>query len=403
VQIENSKENVLPISSGRNIATLITRLKQSNLAHHDEKDDDFKKEMSSWEERISNESENDDPLELWDDYIKWTQQNATGETRSGYVVELLQRCTRRFQNDSKYLNDIRYLQVWVKYIDTVHDPSDIFEFLEINEIGKDLALLYTTWALVLELKKGMYSEAYNKLEEGLKRRAKPVEQIQFALQQFQHRMNSRTMEAMKDAALGQPAPGNNTKSDCRIFGDEITKSRRLVKPAAPVHSTSSTSVTSFSARNTGAQRAGTNLGAATKSNGGFSVFVDSGMDSGSAETITTSSWNYLPSEKEKVKENMRSATQWTKEAAGTIPVKRAGSAVVAAQRPRAPRAGIDFELFVDEDLDDKSEAAGAVDRKAAQDKALQPVRFRLDGVQGGGAASARRHVHPLEHLEEGSS
>ena len=364
-------------------------------------DRDFKEEVNAWEERISNDAEDDDPLGIWDKYIKWTQQNATGETMSGKVVALLQRCTRRFQSDPRYKNDVRYLQIWVKYIDTVYDPSDIFSFLEANEIGKDLALLYTSWAFVLELKKGMFSEAYNKLEEGLGRRAKPVEQIQCALQQFQHRMNRRTIEAIKDAALDPAMPLNSSKPDIREFGDQISKSRRLVKPAAPVN----VSISSLNARVANGSSSllarGTQSSLSnSRSTSGFSVFVDS--DAGmNTDNAALSSWNYLPSEREKVKENMRAASQWTKEAAGTIPVKRVSSAVVAAQRPRIPRAGIDFELFVEDNFE-ASASSGKGIHVHAQDKPLQPIRAQIEGMQASSAATSRRHVCPLEHLGEES-
>lgn len=50
-------------------------------------------------------------------------------------------------------------------------------------IGHKLALFYSSWALILEIKKRMYSEAYAKIEEGINKQAEPVEQLQFALKQ----------------------------------------------------------------------------------------------------------------------------------------------------------------------------------------------------------------------------
>ena len=59
---------------------------------------------------------------------------------------------------------------------------------------------------------------------------------------------------------------------------------------------------------------------------------------------------HLPSEKEKSKENTRAATKWTKEEAGTLPQKRAPRPAAVARAPSASKAGVDFELFVDEEL-----------------------------------------------------
>ena len=35
------------------------------------------------------------------------------------IVPLLQRCTKEFQDAKQYRNDVRYLRVWIRYIDTV--------------------------------------------------------------------------------------------------------------------------------------------------------------------------------------------------------------------------------------------------------------------------------------------
>ncbi len=377
MQIENSKENVLPISGGRNIGTLASRIKLSNVRCQVDQTN-LESEIALWEDRIvKNTSE--DPLSVWHEYIKWAQQNFTGDKMAGNIVTLLQRCTRKFQCDQRYKNDVRYLQIWIKYIDTVHDPSDIFAFLEANEIGKDLAITYTSWALVLELKKGMYAEAYSKLEEGQKRRAIPVEQIQNALKQFQHRMNKRTMDAIKDADFDPKTSG--PKIESREFGDQITKSRRLVKPAGA--SSNGISVAVGVNRNLAKPAVSSGAG----NSGGFSIFVDSGLD-GVVESPAAAVWSYLPTEKEKIKENIRSASQWTKDAAGTLPMKRTK---VAAARPAAPKAGIDFEMFVDEELE--SSSATRLPR-GAEVKPLRPVRAQLDGM----APHLERHARPLEFL-----
>ncbi len=120
------------------------------------------------------------------------------------MSSLLKRCTRQHQSDQRYKGDPRYLRIWIKYIDTVEQPLEAFAHLERFGIGSDLALFYTSWSLVLELKKAAYADAYSKLEDGIKRRARPPEQLQNALKQFEQRMSKRTMDALKNAAAGQP-------------------------------------------------------------------------------------------------------------------------------------------------------------------------------------------------------
>jgi checkpoint serine/threonine-protein kinase len=181
-QIELSKENVQPLASGRNVKALAKQLKSMEEFHSTSQTVSiFEQDSKEWEAKLN--QQNEDPMAIWDDYIKWAQQHATSDKLQGHIVPLLQRCTATFQKDARYKDDPRYLRVWIKYIDTVKDPSDIFAFLEANGIGQRLALFYSSWALVLELKKNMYSEAYAKIEEGIRKQAEPIEQLQFALKQ----------------------------------------------------------------------------------------------------------------------------------------------------------------------------------------------------------------------------
>jgi checkpoint serine/threonine-protein kinase len=181
-QIELSKENVQPLATGRNVKALARQLKTMEESHSTSQTVSiFEEGCKDWETKLTKEKE--DPMAVWDDYIKWAQQHATSDKLQGHIVPLLQRCTAAFQKDVRYKDDPRYLRVWIKYIDTVRDPSDIFAFLEANGIGQRLALFYSSWALVLELKKSMYSEAYAKIEEGIRKQAEPIEQLHFALKQ----------------------------------------------------------------------------------------------------------------------------------------------------------------------------------------------------------------------------
>ena len=171
-------------------------------------DSKFDGECKEWERKLMEASEND-PLSVWDGYIRWAHQNS--KSNPSHLNGLLLRCTREFQCDDRYKGDPRYLRIWIKYIDTADKPLELFNHLERNGIGSELALFYTSWSLVLELKKAAYPEAYSKLEEGIKRRARPTEQLQNALKQFEQRMSKRTMDALRNAAL-QPAD-QNQKSD----------------------------------------------------------------------------------------------------------------------------------------------------------------------------------------------
>lgn len=128
-----------------------------------------------WEDRLVDYN-GDEPLDVWREYIKWLRRN-------------------------NLTGDLRFLRVCVKQIDNMNDTAGIFELLEINFIGRNLALFYTSWAAVLEFKRGIYTEAYMKLDQGLRLKARPVEQLRDALKNLEHRINQRTNEMMQNAAL----------------------------------------------------------------------------------------------------------------------------------------------------------------------------------------------------------
>ena len=169
------KENLRPLS-GVNSSTS-SEIRKNVVSKPDplakSASSQFELDCKQWERKLAEASEND-PLTVWDGYIRWAQQNSSQNPT--HMSSLLSRCTRQFQSDDRYKSDPRYLRIWIKYIDTADKPIDIFTHLERSGIGCDLALFYTSWSLVLELKNAAYPEAYSKLEQGVKRRARPVEQ-----------------------------------------------------------------------------------------------------------------------------------------------------------------------------------------------------------------------------------
>ena len=57
-----------------------------------------------------------DPLELWHEYITWTEQNFPKGGKDANLATLLEKCIQQFKEDAKACQDVRYLDVWVKYV-----------------------------------------------------------------------------------------------------------------------------------------------------------------------------------------------------------------------------------------------------------------------------------------------
>ena len=93
----------------------------------------------------------DDPLELYDHFVKWIYDNYPSEhLPSSGLIELLEEATRRYKDDSSYKGDLRYLKLWILYASLVDKPSAVFKFTLTNGIGTAYALLFEEYVLALE-------------------------------------------------------------------------------------------------------------------------------------------------------------------------------------------------------------------------------------------------------------
>ena len=93
----------------------------------------------------------DDPLELYDRFVRWIFDNYPSEhLASSGLIELLEEATRRYKDDSSYKGDLRYLKLWTLYASLVDKPSAVFKFTLTNGIGIVYALLFEEYALALE-------------------------------------------------------------------------------------------------------------------------------------------------------------------------------------------------------------------------------------------------------------
>ena len=95
--------------------------------------------------------EADDPLALYDRFVKWIFDEYPREhLASSGLVELLEEATRRYKDDSSYKSDLRYLKLWTLYASLVDKPSVVYKFILTNGIGTVYALLFEDYALTLE-------------------------------------------------------------------------------------------------------------------------------------------------------------------------------------------------------------------------------------------------------------
>ena len=77
----------------------------------------------------------DDPLnKLAYDLHRMTDQRS--------MFRLLHDTAQRFENDRRYLNDTRYVCLWLHYASFFRDPGWVFRHMLQKRIGESVALFY---------------------------------------------------------------------------------------------------------------------------------------------------------------------------------------------------------------------------------------------------------------------
>ncbi|NXH01295.1 BUB1B kinase, partial [Loxia leucoptera] len=143
----------------------------------------------------------DDPLDVWERYIRWTEQAFPGGGKDGNLAAVLERAVQALHGHQQYYKDPRYLNLWLKFGDCCNEPLDLYSYLHSQEIGTTLALLYITWAEALEAR-GSFRKADVIFQEGLQRKAEPLDKLQAHHKQFQARVSRQTLLALEESPDG---------------------------------------------------------------------------------------------------------------------------------------------------------------------------------------------------------
>lgn len=200
--IEGQKENIQSLPGGRSARELARifspRESTDILATPSPNDtrtvnDGIRQE---YETELQAIGESDDPLDIYDRYVKWTLNaypTAQATTESG-LLPLLERAVKHFLNSPHYKNDPRYLRLWLHYIRLFSDsPRETFAFLARHRIGEGLALFYEEFAAWLE-SAGRWTQADEVYRLGIDKEARPAERLVRKYSEFQHRYENHTQD-----------------------------------------------------------------------------------------------------------------------------------------------------------------------------------------------------------------
>ncbi|OJK02439.1 hypothetical protein ASPACDRAFT_115361 [Aspergillus aculeatus ATCC 16872] len=309
--IENQKENIQSLPGGRSARELARIFSPREMT--DKLAVPSPNETKSVNDAIRQEyeaelqaiDESDDPLDVYDRYVKWTLNaypSAQATPESG-LLPLLERAVKHFLSSAHYKNDPRYLRLWLQYIRLFSDsPRETFAFLARHRIGESLALFYEEFAAWLE-GAGRWTQADEVYHLGIEREARPAERLARKYREFQYRYEQRTQDnGPSSPALPAVRPALAAKVDPFASASPASPDAQAERPA-PARS------------------------AAPKTKSGkpkMAIFSDADAASEPAVSGPAQGWDSIGSLQDRRKENKVEAKPWAGETlkAGKKPVPK---------------------------------------------------------------------------------
>ncbi|KKY25289.1 putative checkpoint serine threonine-protein kinase bub1 [Phaeomoniella chlamydospora] len=209
--IESHKENIQSLPSGRSARALVNILSPLPSGNSKSPCDNETKTLNDairqeYENELQSIDESDDPLDVFDRYVKWTLNAypTAQATPQSQLLPLLEKATKTFLPSAHYKNDPRYLKLWLHYIRLFSDsPRETFAFLARHKIGEGLALFYEEFAAWLE-GAGRWNQAEEVYKLGIEREARPTERLMRKFAQFQQRYEQRPENSNEPSSPALP-------------------------------------------------------------------------------------------------------------------------------------------------------------------------------------------------------
>lgn len=211
--IEDHKENIQALPSGRSAKALaalysppLTSTSQSDI-NNNNIPDAHASARADFDEELALIEEADDPLDVYDRYVKWTLDTypSAQSTPQSKLLPLLERATKAFLSSTNYNNDPRYLKLWLHYIRFFSDaPRETFVFLCKHGIGESLALYYEEYAAWLE-HSGRWTQAEEVYKMGIEKEAHPAARLLRKFGEFERRKEARPEGVSEPTSPALPA------------------------------------------------------------------------------------------------------------------------------------------------------------------------------------------------------
>ncbi|KAJ9104483.1 hypothetical protein QFC21_001979 [Naganishia friedmannii] len=217
--LEAQKENIRPLSTGRSALTL------SNIFTKERAEAERVLQLGHETHRravdVANQREADGEemeegvMDVLDPYVKYIAFiNQHHPSSATHLLPVLESTTRKFVDDSRFFQDLRYLKLWVQYSKLVEKSEDIWVFLNSREIGTNHALMYEEWAQSCETR-GRRQKADEVYRIGINRKAQPLRRLQASYQAFQ----ARESDPAGVVVTATPSGAAPQSAQRRVLGD----------------------------------------------------------------------------------------------------------------------------------------------------------------------------------------
>jgi checkpoint serine/threonine-protein kinase len=308
--IETHKENIQQLPGGRSARQLVNMLSPMPSGKSMTPSFDDTKTLNDairleYELEVQNIADSDDPLDVFDRYVKWTLNAypSAQATPQSQLLPLLERATKAFLSSSHYKNDPRYLKLWLHYIRWFSDaPRETFAYLSRHNVGEGLALFYEEFAAWLE-SAGRWTQAEEVYRLGIEREARPTERLMRKSSQFQQRLEARPQDVNEPTSPALPT----VRPALAAKIDPFASTPRSDDPQA--------------ARTTSGNGSGT-----SSRKPKMAIFSDVDNTTPPAMAPPTNGWQSIGSLQERKKENTVAAKPWVGE------TLKAGKRVGAAEK-----------------------------------------------------------------------
>uniref|UniRef100_A0A182JXY1 BUB1 N-terminal domain-containing protein n=1 Tax=Anopheles christyi TaxID=43041 RepID=A0A182JXY1_9DIPT len=182
MDLDDKKENIQPLRGGRNVEQLEYAFVSA---------EQWEEERKAHEKEIDG-YDGDDPLLPWYEYFFWMEQTNVSNFKPTIQEQALRRCVQLYENDSRYMQDHRFIKLCIKYIDAQTSPLELYNELYLRGVGTLCAELYIAWAYYYDAVDN-FTKTEEVFQKGLRAGAEPKADLEQAHKLFGFSMSQRLL------------------------------------------------------------------------------------------------------------------------------------------------------------------------------------------------------------------